>query len=129
MTWSINEFAATRTHLFHLTAAGNLEHILGQLRLDPASVLMRAAGLQPVGTERRKQSIAIQVGGKTVWIRDQAPLHPGNAQLQGGWTFQTLVDELNQRVFFWPGSIAGPIKAGRRHFANYQREDCRVIRI
>lgn len=40
-----------------------------------------------------------------------------------GPTIQDYLDELNQRVFFWPGTLKGPVPSGRRHFGRYSKED------
>lgn len=60
-------------------------------------------------------------------LRDQMPLHPGNMAIDDGLGFADVVEMLNERVFFWPGSEAGPIESGRRHFQRYGEEDCRVL--
>ncbi len=70
---------------------------------------------------RRPEGRRIRVDGRTVHLRDQGPLHRGNAGLQDGWTFEDLVEYLNQHVFFWPGTVEGPNDYGQRHFARYQQ--------
>ena|SRR5712691_7943752 len=59
-------------------------------------------------------------------VRDQAPLHEGNLSLPRGYTFEDFIESLNGRIFFWPGSAAGPIPHGIRHFERYEQE-CPVI--
>jgi len=54
-----------------------------------------------------------------VYLRDQAPLHPGNVRLTGGWTFADLVEELNNHVFFWPAGRGGPSVYAKRLEAKY----------
>jgi hypothetical protein len=49
--------------------------------------------------------------------------------LAGGWNFEDLVEALNERVFFWPGTEHGPIDYGLRHFARYESECPLTIRV
>ena len=67
--------------------------------------------------------------GTPVVLRDQAPLHEGNMDLQEGWTLEDFVEQLNQRVFFWPGTEDGPIDYGLRHFGRYASERPHLIRV
>ena len=62
-------------------------------------------------------------------LRDQAPLREGNAALDGGWTFADLVEDLNGRVFFWPGTERRPIPDGQRHFERYADESIAVLMV
>jgi hypothetical protein len=90
---------------------------------------MVAAGEQAAVGTRRRQHKRLNIGGDVVSIRDQAPLHLGNARLEGGWVFDDLVRTLNARVFFWPGTDIGPVSSGVRHFARYESEGPSIIRI
>jgi len=58
-------------------------------------------------------------GGGAVEICDQGPLTPGNIEFQNGSTLEDVLENLNRRVYFWPGGQDGPIKHGFRHFARY----------
>lgn len=93
--------------------------------LLPASALANEPG-----QHGQKRSIArtVVAAGRPVSLRDQATLHAGNVALQGGWTFERLVEELNARVFFWPGRDA-PIDYGRRHFERYRSEGPALLRL
>jgi len=64
-----------------------------------------------------------------VSLRDQRPLHRGNLVLGEGWTFEDVVEALNRRVFFWPGTAAGPSDYGERNYARYEGERPAVIRV
>jgi hypothetical protein len=79
--------------------------------------------------KRRLESMQFLLGTATVSVRDQAPLYPGNIRFEGGWSFEDFVQSLNERVFFWPGSLNGPIGYGQRHFARYASEDPAILRI
>jgi hypothetical protein len=73
--------------------------------------------------------VALTVEGETVLLRDQAPLHAGNMQLDSGWSFARFVRHLNDRVFFWPGGEGGPISYGLRHFGRYESEVPVILRV
>jgi hypothetical protein len=49
--------------------------------------------------------------------------------LQDGWEFERVIEDLNHRVFFWPGTQNGPNDHGRRHFARYLAERPLLIRV
>ena len=50
-------------------------------------------------------------------------------ELSSGWTFERFVAHLNSRVFFWPGTTAGPIAYGVRHFKRYVDEKPVLLRV
>src|SRR5262249_16622338 len=56
------------------------------------------------------------------------PLYAGNVKLEGGWSLQDVIQSLNERVFFWPGSEKGPISFGQRHFERYREERPVILR-
>jgi hypothetical protein len=66
--------------------------------------------------------VTLQVNRETVVIRDNRPLRPASIQLLGGWSLSDLLQELNSRVFLWPGTEMGPIRRGRSHFERYAAE-------
>ncbi len=127
MPFTPNQFMKTRPWLFHLTATGNVDRILSDNQIHPASTLLNAAGRQDLLSVRRRDSEEIAIHGRRVHVRDQKPLHAGSTLLQGGWTFERLVEELNHRVFFWPGNENKPIPQGLNHFTRYKSESCRVL--
>ena len=69
---------------------------------------------------RRPQPVRLDLGGRIVEVRDQAPLHKGNLHFDEGWSMARLVEYLNGHVFFWPGGADGPIDYGRRHWARQE---------
>jgi hypothetical protein len=73
--------------------------------------------------------LRVTIDNDVVYIRDQKPLHKGNVDLRGGWTFECLVKELNSRVFFWPGDDDGPIPYGTRHFDTYVDSRPVILRV
>lgn len=118
-----------RPYLFHLTATGNVERILRHRRIESAIALLGAAGRRDLARQRRRAHVHVEVDGVRIQLRDQAPLHPGNMALDGGWTFEDFVEHLNERVFFWPGTSSGPISYGVRHYERYRGEAPAILRV
>lgn len=125
----LDAFANARPFLFHLTHRDNLPHIRDLSRLFPASVLMRRANCIELLRSVRRGSRQLIVDGRTITVRDQDRLYKGNMRVPNGFTFEDLVEMLNGRVFFWPGTEDGPISYGRRHFERYQDEKPVIIRV
>ena len=65
--------------------------------------------------------------GRNIVIRDQDYLHKGNTGLSKGYSFEEFIGSLNGRVFFWPGTVSGPIVSGIRHFERYVEERPRPV--
>jgi len=78
---------------------------------------------------RRSEPVPVSIGKRVVWLRDQGPLYEGNAKLPKGYTFEDLIESLNRRIFFWPGTAAGPISYGIRHFERYENEKPVILRL
>jgi hypothetical protein len=129
MPFPLDQFALLRPYLYHLTAATNIARIRRTMRLESATRILEAAGETTLVRSRRRESRIVTVYGESVHVRDQAPLHQGNMALDNGWTFEDFVAHLNGRVFFWPGSTAGPISYGVRHFARYEMDAPAILRI
>lgn len=129
MPFTHDQFIKTRPWLYHLTDTRNAERILSQKQMHPASALLYAAGRPDLLSVRRRESEIITFDGQQVHIRDQQPLHAGNALLEGGWSFGRLVEELNHRVFFWPGNETAPISYEINHFKRYKCHPCSVLAI
>ena len=130
MGFTLANLIKLRPYLYHLTYAQNLQRIRENACLETAHTLFQAAGLPGhVSRERRKTKTETQIGQERVGIRDQAPLHKGNVRLLGGWTFEDLLFALNNKIFFWPGSITGPIAYGIRHFERYESEGPVILKI
>ena len=76
---------------------------------------------------RRTTTRTVAVDGVQVEIRDQCPLKEGHIKFEEGYSFMQLLDELNRRVFLWPGTEDGPIKSGLNHFARYSEAGLVVV--
>lgn len=126
---SLIELARVRPFLFHLTAQQNVPRIRELRRLDCATTLLKAAGKSESGKAKRESHVVVSIDGHNILIRDQRPLHRGNAALADGWSFVDLVECLNGHVFFWPGTERGPIAYGVRHFERYATENPAVLRV
>ena len=125
----IDAFANARPYLFHLTHRDNLRHIRELARLFPAAVLMERAKQTDLIRTLRRGSRQVSFERRTIVIRDQDRLHRGNTGIPNGYTFEDLIEALNRRIFFWPGTTAGPISYGLRHFERYEEEHPVILRI
>jgi len=90
---------------------------------------MRRAGRVDLLRVRRPVHERISLENDVVWLRDQAPLHRGNLDLPAGFSFDDLVESLNKRTFFWPGTASGPNNYGVRHFERYREEHPALLRV
>src|SRR5713226_8687082 len=122
MSFDNSSFIKARPFLFHLTDRNNLPEIRKSRTLFCAATLMQKAGDKTHFRCKRPSSIRLQIEEVTIYIRDQNPLHAGNIQLLKGWSFEDVIQTLNERVFFWPGTQDGPIAYGVRHFERYANE-------
>ena len=129
MPIDLQRFVALRPYLYHLTASENVQRIIRTRILESASSLMAAARDVTHLRRKRREHRVIGVGAERVVIRDQAPLHAGNIQLEDGPSFEDIVQLLNERIFFWPGGPSGPNAYGERYFGRYRDEDPAVLRI
>src|SRR5438093_435883 len=129
MAFTEQHFAQLRPYLFHLTHRNNLSHLRKTRTLYCARQIMTVAVDTSFLRKKRPESMEFLLGTATVSVRDQAPLHAGNINLETGWSFEDFVQSLNERVFFWPGSQSGPNAYGQRHFARYASEDPAILRI
>jgi hypothetical protein len=90
----------------------------------------RAAGRRELLRTRRAEHVPVVLhDGERVYLRDQAPLFEKNIEFTDGCTLPQLVEHLNRRVYFWPGTESGPIDYGRRHFERYRTEQPAIIRM
>jgi hypothetical protein len=90
---------------------------------------MTKAGDSAFLRQRRPTSILLEFETVTVNIRDQQPLYSANVRFEGGWSFEDVIQAINEMVYFWPGKEDGPIAYGRRHFERYASERPSVIRV
>ena len=123
------QFTRTRPFLFHLTDRDNISRIRDCRVLHSAAVLMQQAGDTSFLRRKRAESVQVKIEKHRVSIRDQQPLYAGNISLHGGFSFEDVIQSLNERVFFWPGTEAGPISYGERHFERYVDEQPAILRI
>jgi hypothetical protein len=127
--FAIEEFIRLRPYVYHLTARANRARISRTKTLTPAASLLRASGNHRIVATRRPDSLKIKLNGDIVHVRDQHPLHAGNISFLGKWTFDRLVAEINERVFFWPGSANWVVSYALRHYARYEAEKPLVLRV
>jgi hypothetical protein len=129
MPFSLEQFASRRPFLFHCTARENLRGLQQTGQLRSAAALLAAAGRADLLRQRRTASETVTVHGIRTVLCDQAKLTLANVALEGELTADDLVELLNRRVFFWPGTADGPIDYGRRHLARYAAESPLVLRM
>jgi hypothetical protein len=127
--FDLDTYAALRPQLYHLTARSNLPRIRAGRQLESAASLATRANQAALIEARRAAHVPILVDGEQVVLRDQSPLHARNMRLDDGWTFERFIAHLNQRVFFWPGSVTGPNDYGWRHFGRYESEQPVLVRV
>lgn len=129
MPFTIDQFISARPCLYHLTSRTNLARIQDTRLLHPASHILAAAGQGHLLAVRRRHHVEIQIDGEVLHVRDQAPLYEGNIGFDGGWTLARFIQDLNRRVFFWPGTEDRAIDYAHRHFARYANERPVVLRL
>lgn len=129
MAFSYDIFIKTRPFVYHLTSRQNLQLILAEKKLFSAAMILNECGEDRWIREKRSKIIAVNFRGHRIDIRDQAPLYEGKMSLEGDWSFQDLIEALNNRVFFWPGSNETPIDYGVRHFQRYASQNPKIIKI
>lgn len=97
--------------------------------MAPAAVLMERANRRDLVRKRRREHERITIGEMEILVRDQAPLHKGNVKLPDGFGYEDLIERINNRIFFWPGTARGPISYGVRHFERYRQESPAILRV
>ena len=122
MGFSTQRLCELRPYAFHTSGRENFDTIRGHGELRSARSILQGTIHEHLLVSRRKESVALNVAGETVIIRDNRPLRLGSIDLQGGWSLSDWLMELNSRVFLWPGKEDGPIKRGRAHFDRYVAE-------
>ncbi len=125
----LERFRRSRPFLYHLTDRENLARIRRSNKLTPAAILMGDSGRKDLLRERRRNHEVIKIGEDIVRLRDQAPLHQGNVTFPFRYTFGDFIENLNSRVFFWPGNFDRPISYGLRHFERYRDERPVIVRV
>jgi len=113
--FSIEEYAALRPTLWHLTHVDNLRSIRESRVLRTAEDLTSSvAGLPRQGRE---------LPAGTAVLRDQKLLHEKCIIFEEGFSMAEFLRELNKRVFFWSGRQEGPVRAGKRALDHYRASD------
>ena len=129
MALTPNALIESRPYAFHLTARSNLAQLRGSRTLHPAFKLFQFAGRSDLARSRRRTSVVLNGGPRSVQVRGQGPLHKGSIAFEDGWELDDLVGHVNQHVFFWPGTDSGPIREGQNHFHRYRHEQPVFLRI
>ena len=103
MSFSLKTFVKVRPFLYHVTAAKNLDGLRALRKLISVTELSEeyANLAQPRGL-----SESAYYRGAHIGLGDQRPLCRNRNQmcLDGGWEFEKFLQELNRRVFFFPGT-------------------------
>lgn len=129
MPFTLSRFARTRPLLYHLTSRRNFERLLGCRIMYSTAGLLRASNDGQWLGRKRGETVTTTVDGKLIDLRDQKPLYAGKTRLENGWTFEHLIRQLNERVYFWPGVEEGPVSSGQRHYERYASEKPVIIRL
>jgi hypothetical protein len=129
MPIQLSRLIKLRPFLYHLTDQTNLVVMCETAQIHPASTILREAGQLGFTRVRRVTHHRARFGEHEIVLRDQAPLHSGHIAFAEGFGMSDLLESLNDRVFFWPGTDAGPIDYGMRHFERYRAEQPAVLRI
>jgi len=129
MAFSKENYSKLRPYAYHLTSVSNLANIAKQKQIFSATKLLISSGRRDLLALKRKESEQVKIGGNTLMIRDQSPLHEGNMTLPKDYSFSDFIKYLNGHVFFWPGDEDSPIPYGQRHFERYKHQKPAIIRI
>lgn len=129
MAFSLERFASLRPYLYHLTASQNVPLIRESKILRCAKDILIESSYHEFVRTKRNEAVLANSHEQVIHVRDQSPLHSGNISFEDGWTFSDLVEDLNSRVYFWPGKDSGPIEHGMRHFKRYQAERPTILRL
>ncbi len=129
MAFSLERFASLRPFLYHLTASQNVSLIRESMILRCTKDILCDSSHTDLVRTKRIEEVLANFHEQVVHVRDQRPLHPGHISFEDGWTFSDLVEDLNSRVFFWPGKDSGPNDYGIRHFERYAGENPVILRM
>ena len=120
VAFSLDQYAALRPTLWHLTHRDNLPLIRSSRRLLPAADLVP----EDVGAVRQVRRM---MAGQPV-LREQDLLHEGCVEFSDGWAMTDFLSDLASRVFFWSGWRDRPVRPGRHATERYSKTDL-VIRV
>lgn len=124
----MEEFGYRWPYLHHVINRKNLCALGGGRTLYSAAVLTEKGGRREAIAARRRESIAIDLSGHAIWLRDQIPLHMAHVAFEDDWGPANFLRALAGYVFLWPGTSAGPVRYGRSHFSTYAKSDV-VLRL
>lgn len=116
MTINPDRLTELRPWAIHTTTPVNFAAIRIWRRLRSAADLLTGTHHEHVLQSRRLSTVRVTVAGVPVEIRDQVPLQRGHIRFEQDFTFEVLLAELNNRVFFWLGSETGLRERGQAHF-------------
>ena len=122
MGFSTNELFRLRPFAYHTSCLENFRAIQRHLELRSATEILEGTRHAQLLGRRRTRSVALEIAGERIVIRDNKPLRPGSLLLTHGWQLHDWLRELNSRVYFWPGTAQGPIRPGRAHCERYAGE-------
>ena len=124
-----NDLLKLRPCAYHTCSAHNYQSIRAEGRLLPASTLLEGGSIEP--GRHRKESVTVRGAHGHVVLRDHRQFALGAVEIEGGGAPTTYIGEqLDGRVFFWPGDQRRPIATGRRHYEKYCNvEPLVVIRV
>ncbi len=129
MGFPLNDFIHLRPYVYHLTSRENLRRLMRTRRLECAADLIFRSDKPELLSERRAKHHCLLIDGETAWLRDQVPLKEGCIEFEQGWDLARLVEHINRRVFFWPGTADGFSDYGLRHLGKYFDEGPALLRI
>jgi hypothetical protein len=122
----LQEFAAKKPFLFHVTPGANLDAIKkARFLLSAKQLIILAMGEYVRGKPRSLPKTLTMRDGSKVVLRDQEPLlRPGQLGLEPGFTLEDLVEMLDSHVFFWTKEGEG--LATSKKYENEKRALLRV---
>ena len=129
MGFDLDDLGRIRPYAFHNTCRVNFDAIRRHRELRSACEILNGSEHAHLLTRRRATSVAIEVNGEVVVIRDNRPLRLKSLRLAEGWSLADWLKELNSRVFLWPGNRQGPIPRGRAHLMSGDSRLAVVIRM
>jgi hypothetical protein len=114
MPLAIKNFVDIREFLFHSTSLSNFDEIRRNYSLQSARKLIGNAQSNISLCSRRLQRTVCG----DVTLQSQRTLIEKNVTWEAGCSLDNFVELLNGYVFFWPGTMRGPVNNGRYHFTS-----------
>lgn len=129
MAFDLRTFVKSRPFIYHFSDRANVPRLRRLRYIQSAAELLRLSGQERLIRQRRAKPVQVTINGETVILRDQAPLIFANAALAPGWNTEDFTAHLNEHVYFWPGDLEGPVKAGTRLHDHYLEDRPAVLRV